>query len=176
MKQLLQTLEAFDGKHAEPLVELLDGTPATEENIQALLALAEHDQPLVRAGATWVLKQWHAHGVEFSAEMVDGLVLLLGRETEWGSQLHLLQMLSELVIPQASGRQLKASTTKLAVGENKFVRAWAASTLANLADQHPSYRKAALAALAAADQDSAASVKARVRYVRKQFAWARPEE
>ncbi|WP_425397554.1 hypothetical protein [Aeoliella sp.] len=175
MQNLLRILESFDGKHAEPLVELADGTPASEANIQKLLALAEHDQALVRAGATWVLKRWHDRGVNFSANAVATMVRLLGQETEWGSQLHLVQMLTILEIPKASARKLKAEAAKLAHSENKFVRAWATSALANLADQHPAYRHAALKVFAEVEQDAAASVKARVRKVLKQFHWARRE-
>ena len=172
MQSLLRALQSFDGKHAEPLEQVAAGTPASKANIQKLLALGEHDNPLVRAGATWVLKRWHDRGVDFTADTVSGMALLLAQETEWGSQLHLLQMLSAVEIPKASGRGLRAATARLAIGENKFVRAWAVSALANLADQYPTHRKTSLAALTMAEADSAASVKARVRKVRKQFAWA----
>ena len=40
-----------------------------------------------------------------------------------------------------------------------------------LADQHPAYRDNVLNLLAAAEQDTAASVRARIRRTRKAFDW-----
>ena len=64
-----------------------------------------------------------------------------------------------------------AALTAQATGANTFIRAWSVHGAVVLADQHPAYRDSALDLLAAAEQDDAASVRARIRRTRKSFAW-----
>ena len=84
----------------------------------------------------------------------------------------LLQMMDTLLVPAALAAPLQPALEDMANGANTFIRAWSAHGAAVLADQHPAYRDAALELLAAAEQDAAPSVRARLRRTRKAFDWA----
>jgi len=59
----------------------------------------------------------------------------------------------------------------LLVDDNKFVRAWALSVLAEIGDQRETMRQDAISAIQDAEKDDAASVRARVRQIQKRYNW-----
>jgi HEAT repeat protein len=61
------------------------------------------------------------------------------------------------------------------VDDNKFVRAWAYSVLASIGEQVKTDRKRIASTLKEAENDEAASVRARVRQLRKRFPWVGPD-
>ena len=82
-------------------------------------------------------------------------------------------MMDTLIVPASLAQPLLEALTRMATGDNTFIRAWSAHGAAVLADQHPIYRDSALDLLAAAEQDEAPSVRARLRRTRKAFDWTR---
>jgi hypothetical protein len=79
--------------------------------------------------------------------------------------------MATLTVPSSLAAQLMDALGEQATGANTFIRAWSVHGAAALADQHPAYRDSVLDLLAAAEQDDAASVRARIRRTRQAFAW-----
>ncbi len=83
-------------------------------------------------------------------------------------------MLASLRVPVESLSVLAKELPGLLMDENKFVRAWALSTLANVADQNDALRQKVISMMKNAGNDDAASVRARVRQIQKRYSWATP--
>jgi len=122
-------------------------------------------------GATWILKRWLEEGVPEVERSAENLVELSPHATDWRVQLHLLQMLPSLRVPVASLKVLTTVLPGLVMDENNFVRAWALSGLAALADQNDELRQDVVSVTKKAETDHAPSVRARVRQIRKRYTW-----
>ena len=168
----LETLREFDGKHVEPLQEIVVSGEADDGALHEMLMLSDHDEPGVATAATWVVKQWADRGRGFTREQVRELQRLLKVDAPWEAQLHLLQILSRKDILLAPTKKLEKTLLGLVDSSNKFVQAWNLSVLAKLAEQTPALREPCVAALAAAESGGTAAVRARVRKVRKSHDWA----
>ena len=174
MKDLDAATAAFDGKHKEPLEAFAARQAPTAAVIRALTAAAGGSDQKHQSAATWLLKRFQEQGYVCSEEETAGLLGLFGSVGPWEAKLHLLQMLPGLVIREDRAPALwtLVKGEGFLQGPNKFVRAWSYNALAVLATQHPAYRKDAAALLAAAQEDEAASVRARIRNTLKDIDWA----
>lgn len=169
---LIAELSAFDGKHVDTLQSLADRLDSTAANVRQLLAIAASDEVKLQTAATWVLKRLQENGGSYTAAQTKKLLDLLGQAAHWEVKLHLLQMLPQLTIPASHKDTLFYNLSRLLEHDNKFVRAWAYNGLAKLATQHSAYRSEVAEWLNSAQQDEAASVKARIRNVLKTIDWA----
>lgn len=167
-------LAAYDGKRKETLEALAARLSTDAAAFRDLTALAKRDDAKLQAGATWLLKHLQDEGMTYSAKQSDALLALLDDVSHWEARLHLLQILPALTLP----KERKAALYRLLTGgdylqsPNKFIRAWTYNALAVLAAQFPALRKAVAPLLAAAQEDEAASVRARLRKVMKEHEWA----
>ncbi len=164
---LFTALHAFDGKSVEPLKSCLaeDGLGAGDipRLIEACAAPSEKHQ----VGATWLLKAYLEQGRTVTAAEAAAFVGTLAGLSHWEARLHACQLLRHLEVAAAD---LAAVTDFLGAeiaAQKPFLRAWACDALVHLSDRHPSLRQSAGAALAAAEADPAASVRARARQLRK---------
>lgn len=168
---LIESLQKFDGKRTSELERLSDSMPRNGDFVAQLLAYAEHDDTVVQVGSTWILKRWLQEGVPQVEKSAAALVQLLKHATYWEVRLHLLQMLASLRVPSRTVPGLKKLLPGLLVDDNNFVRAWALSVLAELADQQETMRKDVILTIRDAANDDAASVRARVRQIQKRYKW-----
>jgi hypothetical protein len=169
---LIESLQEFDGKRTSTLERLSVSMPRNDDSLTQLLAVAEHDDTTLQVGATWILKRWLEDGVPQIEKSAADLVRLLKHATCWEVRLHLLQMLASMRIPARSMGSLKTLLPGLLVDENKLVRAWALSVLAEVADKSEASRADAISTIRHAENDDAASVRARVRQIQKRYKWA----
>jgi hypothetical protein len=169
---LIESLRRFDGKRTSELERRSASMPRSDESVARLLAAAEHDETTVRVGSTWILKRWLEEGVPQVEKSAASLVRLLKCEVAWEVRLHLLQMLSSVRIPARSVAGLMRLLPGLLIDDNKLVRAWALGVLAAIGDQSEALRQDVISTLRDAEDDHAASVRARVRQIRKRYQWA----
>ena len=169
---LAEAMLDFDGAHTDALERFAAESAVTPELIQRLCDFASSDDRKAQSAATWLIKRMTGSGATLSARQTETLLDLFSSEIHWQARLHLLQMLDRLVIPAERAPSLWDVLMRLTEAENKFVRAWSYFGLAVLARQHPDFRAEALALLAAGEGDTAASVRARIRRIRKAFKWS----
>lgn len=168
---LITALSGFDGKQTSTLERIDASLPRDEASLSGLLEASRTEEDVVQVGATWLLKRWHDDGERIIEESATQLVDVLGEMTEWGAQLHLLQVLSDLPLSASDCATLLRLLPGLHVSDNKFVRAWSYSVLAAVGDSRVDLRREVSATLERAEEDEAASVRARLRQLRKRFKW-----
>ena len=168
---LAQALFDFDGKSVGPLERFAAERRADANLIAELCDFAASGDANLQAAATWLLKRFGVTGAQLKPSQSETLLRLLMQETGWLPRIHVLQMMDGLCLPAALAPPLMEALAAQARGANAFIRAWSVHGAAVLADQHPVYREGVLDLLAEAEQDDAASVRARIRQTRRAFDW-----
>lgn len=170
---LIDALAEFDGRHVGPLEEVAERCAGASGACDELLIACHSDVEKLQVAASWVLKRLLEQAVELSEGQTRELLKLLGRVSVWEAELHLLQAMDYLRVPSRGAKIVFDTVENKLISNQKFVRAWAYSGVALIADQHPRFRDRAALLLAKSDADEAASVRARVRQIRKSFPWAK---
>ncbi|MEM9065741.1 MAG: hypothetical protein AAGB51_09665 [Planctomycetota bacterium] len=163
MNGIRGSLLTLDPKDAQSLARLYD----TEQ--PALGVIVE----LLREGAadpisvSWMLKHALERGQQISTTESTLLISSLRDDWAWEAQLHICQCVRYIDTVPGVARSLASWIKKRLGHERPFVRAWALDALCALAEINPRYRRSAEQALSDAKTDSAASVRARARNLRK---------
>ena len=156
---------AWDGKSTAVLHTIYLRHCADEDFVATALAHVA-DADLQRA-ATWMLKRHLELGNPLSVGECRSILGSLSVQQDWESKLHLLQCLPYLSIPDEDRVGLEQFLDACVRSDKKFVRAWAYSGLGELALRFPQHREAVDGMLARAGGSETASVRARIRNLRK---------
>lgn len=167
----MQALLDFDGKSTGVLERFAANHQPEPKLVADLCDFAAGEDQNVQAAATWLLKRFAVTGADLSPVQTEMLLRLLLEETTWLSRIHVLQMMDSFVLPSKLAAPLLESLIAQASGDNTFVRAWSCHGAAVLADQHPACRERVRELLAAAEQDAAPSVRARLRKTIQMINW-----
>ncbi len=160
---LLNRLQAFDGRAVSILGEVEADYRDEAEYLDAMIALAAHDQEVVSSGATWLIKAALERGTALSAAQSEALWDEIPAIRYWQAQLHICQSAAYLTFSADGAATMDRWLTPLLHHDRPFLRAWSVDARCRIAVQHPEYGHAAREAARAAANDSAASVRARVR-------------
>ncbi len=167
MTSLEEALGQFDGKETAVLLEIRvafgDGAAFRDD----LVRLAGQGQAPIASGATWLIKALLDDGVRLTPSQTEALVGDLDALRSWQAQLHVCQSVGRLELSVLQAGTCADWAASLVHSDRPFLRAWAMDALQHLASRSPHARSLAEAALAAAEQDPAASVRARARKWRK---------
>lgn len=181
MANLREELACFDGKHTDVLERIAVSLSVDTRAVTRLVGVAvkaEHDR--IAVAATWVLLRLCEDGraASLGAADVERLVALLTRTGHWEVRLHVLRVLAlcdpAATLPKPLRATLATAALSVANDAKPFVRAWAINLLALLGGSLPAARKREIASLiGAAEATGPASLKARVRQLRKagSLAW-----
>ncbi len=160
---LLNRLQAFDGRAVSILGEVEAEYRNEAAYLDAVIALTAHDQAEVSSGATWLIKAALERGEALSAAQSEALWDEIPAIQHWQAQLHICQSAAYLTFSADGAATTDRWLTPLLHHDRPFLRAWSVDALCRIAVQHPEYGHAAREAARAAANDSAASVRARVR-------------
>ncbi len=163
MTELEEALARYDGKATDILLEIRAVFGDRESFLSELVGLAAHDDAAVSDGATWLIKARLEDGARLTGSETDALLGRLQAIASWQAQLHICQSLQRLAVPEPLTEAVADWLTPLLTSERPFLRAWSMDALQELASRNASLAASAEAALDAALQDSAASVRARAR-------------
>ncbi|MEO1198959.1 MAG: hypothetical protein AAFX39_06960 [Pseudomonadota bacterium] len=166
MTPLEDTLRELDGTSTDPLSELgktLGDQPAV---LSGLIRLADHDAEPISDRATWLLLDLLRHDVRLTRTQTGDLVDRLAGITSWQAQLHICQSGAYLDVTAAEATIIADWLTPMLRSKRPFLRAWSMDALQHLAAHRSDMIERAEAALQAAEQDPAASVRARARHWR----------
>jgi hypothetical protein len=164
---LAQRLSEFDGPSITILGEIETELSNQAGYFDAVIALVDHADANVGAGATWLIKSALEAGEQLSEQQCRAFFGRAPSTKGWAGQLHVCQAIQFLEVPADLAPELLAWLKPLSESSRPFVRAWSVDALDQLAWQHPQFSTEARAALDAAEADSAASVRARARQIRK---------
>ena len=107
-------------------------------------------------------------GQSFSQVQTAELIRQVNDLEHWTAILHVLQCAGYWSIPSRSRKRWETFVRAQLEHVKPFVRAWAYDSYCHLAQQHPEYRNRCRELLQNVDDQEAASVKARIRNLRKE--------
>jgi len=168
-EHLASRLAAFDGRALTTLGEIDVAFSHVPGYFGALVECANASERHISAGATWLIKSAFEAQREISVDEITAYCRMIPRVTDLAAQLHVCQTIQYLQIDGQNVTALADWLSPLLTHERPFVRAWSLDALSHIAIQHPEFEAQARANLIAAEQDSAASVKARARQVAKRI-------
>ena len=171
-QRVAAAIAEYDGKDTGSLAAIAARIDPSTAVLQGLCDLADSDEARIQSASSWLLRRYVSAGAILSQTQSEQALAVLTAGRHWEARLHVLQMMGDLTIPSSRVEQLWPALIEQTTDVNKFIRAWSYHGLAVVADQHPPYRDCALNLLAAAEQEEAASVRARIRRIRATFKWA----
>ncbi|KWV91951.1 chorismate lyase [Erythrobacter sp. YT30] len=130
------------------------------------MRLAADAEDNISSAATWLLKSWLEKGGAITTKQTAELCAELPGVTSWQAQLHLCQSIRFLDVTKDAAAAVHRWLVPLLAHDRPFVRAWSLDALASLARQHSHLHAAFAKALEHAEQDEAASVRARARNIK----------
>ncbi len=163
---LAHELTAYDGKSTYLLERIRDGVPVADAPLDNAIRLCTSDEGHVATGASWLLRAW----LELGSPTTGAQAQRLSRQLEhidapWTAQ-HICQSVGRLEISDPeTARRFGVFLHRWIASERPFARAWAVDGLHRLACIHDEFTAPADAAIAAALEDPAASVRARARRI-----------
>jgi len=163
-------LTAWDGVSAEAIGAVYERQSGKRGFVGS--AIRASADPAMEAGATWLLKHHLGAGQALTTPQAASFFATAAKFVGWEARLHTLQCTEFVEVPAGSVRDARRLIEHGLADENKLVRAWAYSAFARLAAAHPRYRGESEALLTDAEAtESAASVRARIRQIRKKRLW-----
>ncbi len=165
--KLFDALCVYDGKAVTILSEAQAKYGKEPAFISEVIKLASSPKTNVSEGATWLIKSNIESGTRLSARQTRNLFKGVEHITSWQAQLHVCQIFDYLDVPKDQATTVADWLTPLLQHQRPFLRAWSMNAFQHLAAQHKTFRVQADAALIDAENDKAASVRARARNIRK---------
>lgn len=160
-------LGGFDRKSPSTLTEAAITARLAPGYFDALIDLATDSDDAVSSGATWLIRHELEAGRELPRAGIHRLVSGLGRITAWDAQLHLCQSVAMLGPGPDEADLLSDWLVPLLSHDRPFLRAWAADALCHLAGRTKSRPIDPDSLLERMGTDPAASVRARIKALRK---------
>ncbi len=161
LEQLRAELVRFDGKAVSLLSETAARHKANKSFFNDLLTLCADKSPAVADGATWILKAHIDDGGVLTRKETARLVSAAPKTSSWPAQLHICQVIGKLELTASQAQALAKWLKPLLKHERPFLRAWSVDALCAVAVADKALKAIADRALKAAQNDSAASVRAR---------------
>lgn len=158
-------IAAWDGKSVDHLHAAYERFSGEADFNASLVALSGNET--LQAGATWLIKHHLEAGAGLTAAQTKRLLGTLGQLSHWEAKLHLLQSLPMLAIATGQRTEVAAFLDQCLTDRRALLRAWAYNGHHEFAVQHADHRDRTRALFEAAHEDKAASVKARIRNIRK---------
>ena len=166
MSELLQALRAFDGKATSILSEARARFGGNADFLNQLAALIASPEGSVSDGATWLIKNCAESDVVPGPLEIAAIVARLDDVPTWQAALHLCQTAEFLAFTPDQARRFAEWAARFLDHERPFLRAWSMNALQHAARHTPDLAPLAETALALAEDDRSASVRARARKIR----------
>lgn len=163
--KLAAFLQDYDGTHVAVLQEARQACREDSGYLEALVALCFDAEPRVSDAATWILKADLEAGVALEPPLIDLMAASLGGLQAWPAQLHMCQCFEYLTCDLTQAERFFHWAETLTRHPRPFLRAWSLTVMVLVGREIEGFRGEAERALAAAQTDKAASVRARVRHL-----------
>ncbi len=158
---------AYGRDGIQGLERVLELHPPEEEWLDELVDSSSSSVMEESTAATWLVRAYLMAGAELTKDQTARLIRSLARVPAGDARLHVCQTVRDLRVPARNAEQLARFLRDCANGDHKFTRAWAVDGFQALAAQNTKYAREAGLVLERAERDPAASVRARVRRIRK---------
>ncbi|WP_282605195.1 hypothetical protein [Pelagibius sp. Alg239-R121] len=135
-----------------------------------LLVLADSEDTRLQTAATWVVRKLLELGAELTSAQLERFVESAAAQTAWEARLHIAQSIQFIGDEDLEVQKLAKIIQPWCNAKRPFLRAWALDAICRLAQRDPGLKPTASERLARGAEDPAASVRARVRNLRKTLA------
>ncbi len=164
---VLERVLEFDGKTTGSLEAACKAVGKDFTAFERLFELADSQDTRLQIAATWALRKLLELGAEMTAEQSAAFIETAAAQSAWEAQLHIVQSVQFIRNEDLNTRRLAETITPWHAAKRPFLRAWTLDALCHLAQRDTSLKGSAAAMLAKADDDPAASVRARARNLKK---------
>lgn len=165
LEQIREQLHSYDGRSVTMLSELAAQHQSDTSFLDHIIELSGAVEDNISDGATHIIKLHIDDGGGLSAQQTKALVRNCAKITSWAAQLHICQIIARLKISLSQAAALAPWLTLLLSHQRPFLRAWALDAFCAIAQTNNTFKQQALDALTAAENDKAASVRARARNI-----------
>ena len=159
MKDVLEAVLAFDGKHVDELNSAAQ--QFSEADGGALIELCSSSDPLHRVAATWIVKAVLEDGRPEGLDL-GSFFVRLEDETEWGALLHLLQSVQ---LDSRAASKHRDAVRRLLDHRKTLVAVWALDAHVRIAMETGDGLEDAHRCVEAALAHDKASMRARARHL-----------
>lgn len=166
MTELLEALQAFDGKATSMLSEARTRFGDRTDFLGELAALIASQEGSVADGATWLIKNCAENGAVPGPAETAAIVARLDAVPTWQAALHLCQTAAFFTFTPDQARRFAEWAAQFLDHKRPFLRAWSMDALQHAAKHAPDLAPRAETALIRAENDGSASVRARARKIR----------
>lgn len=156
-------LLAYDGKDPSALIDAREACGDALDFLDRVIAFCGDARPLVSEGASWILKAELDVGAHLTAGQSALVVAQLERLATWAAALHVLQVVEHLTFCEEDAQIFLTWAQGFADHRRPFVRAWSLHARVFLGRRYPALNVDVAAELVRAEDDPAASVRARAR-------------
>ena len=161
---MLAEFAKYDGRSTTILSEISARHRNRAGFLEALIELAGDNDRMISEGVTWILKSELDAGRRLDEDLTARLIAAIDKVTAWQAQLHICQIIAHLEVPERARVPLRQWLIQRLDSDRPFLRAWALDGLCHLPDTPVG------AFLDRMADDPSASVRARVRNLRRQLA------
>jgi len=165
MATIAQELADYDGKHVETLQELFHAYEPKAAVMRQCIRLSTSERWQSALGATWLMYHWLKNGASLTKKLIAEQAALLPDVTNKWAQMHITRCVPLIEIQQDQAAAFAQFLEGCCGNKMPFLRAWAMDSLYRLALRHDECMPLARARMEAAQDDPAASVRARLRRI-----------
>jgi len=165
VQEVARGLNAYDGRDTSVLSDIHARYGGHADFRKALISLIGAREDALQDGATWLIKTCAESGDVPNADETAALLDQLDAVSSWQATLHLCQCAERFVFTHEQATRFGLWACHFLNHERAFLRAWAMSALCHAARQAPDLTARANGAVARAETDKSASVRARARKV-----------
>lgn len=159
---LINHLQAWDGKHNDPLIALYQESVPEPSFFPTLVQLTQEREDL-QVQTTWLIKHHYDQKQNLPELLLNPLFQYSSKLVHWGARLHVLQLLPNVNLDENIVPYIEEFVRANLKDENKFVRAWSYWGLYELTKYIPELKEEALFYCQQAMETESASVKSRAR-------------
>lgn len=164
---VIERVLEFDGKTTGSLEAACKAAGQDFNRFERLFALAASQDTRLQIAATWTLRKLLELGAEMTAAHCAAFVEIAAAQTAWEAQLHIAQSVQFIRNEDLNAQQLTEIIMPWQESKRPFLRAWTIDALCHLAQQDAALTPLAKSLMAKGETDPGASVRARVRNLRK---------
>jgi hypothetical protein len=162
-KSIIKSLASYDGKHVLPFHTIAEDLAIRPDALERTTSIIESNEVNAHIGGTWILKHLIEIGLETDERIGENVLHWLKEFSEPNAQLHLLQILNRVSIPESKQSELFNLAQKYTSNKNTLIRAWAYNALCIVAHMDPTTHDETLKLLIRALKTESPSVRARIR-------------
>lgn len=165
---LVEAILRFDGTHVDELKHALSNEHSRDD-WREMSSFFDSDDRMHQTASTWLVKNAAEKGYAIDPEVLEKLILVAPQFTHWEPRLHLLQTVKYLPNDLLTTDRISKLVAEYCADKKTLLRVWALDARCRIA-MAKGDGSTLQTLLQHAQDDKAASMRARARLLREEFA------